>query len=215
MKVRVALMEANKTEREALETLINSSEYALCCGAFASGNHWETDLMGVRPDVLVLDIGLPGRSGLEIASLVSQRFPSIRILIQTRMEDNRKIFESLCSGASGYILKDETPARILQSIMEVFNGGAAFSPSVARKIVNFFNDKNVILVAPGDVDYQLSIREKQLLHFMVEGLGLKAIARKTFISYETVRTHVKHIYRKLHVASRSEAILKAKQHGLS
>jgi DNA-binding NarL/FixJ family response regulator len=119
--------------------------------------------------------------------------------------DSDKIFNALCAGASGYILKSDPPHKYLEAINEVYNGGAPVSPSVAKKLLGFFSNKNVVLVTPANTDYQLSDREKELLHLMVEGHNYKDIAEKAFISYETVRTHVKHIYKKLHVASRSRS----------
>ena len=120
----------------------------------------------------------------------------------------------MCAGASGYILKNDPPHKYLDAINEVYSGGAPISPAVAKKMLGFFSNKNVMLVSPESTDYLLSEREKEILHLMVEGNNYRAIADKSFISYETVRTHVKHIYKKLHVASRSEAIQKAIQQGL-
>lgn len=135
--------------------------------------------------------------------------------MQTVFNDSEKIFLALCAGASGYILKNDPPHKFIEAINEVYNGGAPISSAVAKKILGFFASQNVILVSPGGEDYHLSEREKEILHLMVEGYNYKAIAEKTFVSYETVRTHVKNIYRKLHVTSRHEAITKAIQQGLT
>jgi DNA-binding NarL/FixJ family response regulator len=135
-------------------------------------------------------------------------------LIQTVFNDSDKIFKALCAGASGYILKNDPPSKQIEAIQEVFNGGAHISSSIAQKVLQFFLQKNVILVEPEKVDYHLSDREKEILVLITEGHNFRTIAEKSFISYETVRTHVKKIYKKLHVASRSEAILKAQQQGL-
>ncbi len=122
----------------------------------------------------------------------------------------------MCAGASGYILKNDPPHKYLEAINEVYSGGAPISPSVAKKMLGFFSNKNVSAVPRLEVPITcLSEREKEILHLMVEGHNYKTIADKSFISYETVRTHVKHIYKKLHVASRSEAIQKAIQQGLT
>lgn len=158
---------------------------------------------------------MPGMNGIEATKRILVRFPDMRILIQTVFNDSEKIFQALCAGACGYILKNDPPHKYLDAINEVYHGGAPLSASVAKKVLTFFGNKNVMLVSPGDTDYHLSEREKELLRLMIEGYNYKAIAEKTFISYETVRTHVKHIYKKLHVASRSEAVMKAIQHGLS
>ncbi|HUR65559.1 MAG TPA: response regulator transcription factor, partial [Chitinophagaceae bacterium] len=125
-----------------------------------------------------------------------------------------KIFKAMCAGASGYILKNDPPHKYLDAINEAYNGGAPISAAVAKKMLGFFSNKNVILVVPGETDFRLSEREKEILKLMVEGYNYKTIAERSFISYETVRTHVKHIYKKLHVASRNEAVQKAIQQGL-
>ena len=120
----------------------------------------------------------------------------------------------MCAGANGYILKNYPPHKYLEAITEVHNGGSFMNASVARKTLNFFTNKNIILVSPETVDYQLSEREKQILSELVEGSPLKAVAEKLFISHETERTHVKHIYKKLHMANRTEAVMKARQQGI-
>jgi DNA-binding NarL/FixJ family response regulator len=163
----------------------------------------------------LMDIEMPGLNGIEITKHICEKFPDAKILIQTVFNDSERIFQALCAGASGYILKNDPPHKYLEAINEVYNGGAPMSSTVAKKMLGFFANKNIVLVAPGNTDYQLSDREKELLKLMVEGHDYKTIAGKAFISYETVRTHVKHIYSKLHVASRSEAVMKAIQHGLN
>ncbi|MFI5188019.1 MAG: response regulator [Chitinophagales bacterium] len=215
MDIRVSIFEDNKLVRDALQAILNGTAGYICCGAFADCNHWEFDIRRSRPDVILMDIEMPGMNGIEATKKIGERFPEIKILIQTVFNDSEKIFQALCAGACGYILKNDPPHKYLDAISEVYYGGAPLSASVAKKLLAFFGNKNVMLVAPGNSDHQLSDREKEILHLMVEGHNYKAIAEKLFISYETVRTHVKHIYKKLHVASRSEAIMKAIQHGLS
>ena len=173
------------------------------------------DIKRSTPDVVLMDIEMPGLNGIEVTGKINEKYPEIKILIQTVFNDSERIFQALCAGASGYILKNDPPHKYLDAIRESYNGGAPISASVAKKLLGFFTNKNVVLTQPGSTDYQLSEREKELLKLMVEGHNYKAIAEKAFISYETVRTHVKHIYKKLHVASRSEAIMKAIQQGLS
>ena len=167
-----------------------------------------------RPDVVLMDIEMPGMNGLEATKIIRSNFPDVRVLIQTVFIDNEIIFQAMCSGASGYILKNDPPAKYLEAISEVYNGGAPINSSVAKKLMGFFSNKNVILVAPTGEDFQLTKRELELLNHMMEGLNYKDIAEKAYISYDTVRSHVKHIYQKLHVASRNEAIMKAMQQGL-
>lgn len=214
MEIRVAIFEDNKLIRDALEAILNGTPGYKCTGVFPDSNSVERDIKRSEPDVVMMDIEMPGVNGVEATRKIVSGFPQTKVLIQTVFNDSEKIFKALCAGASGYILKTETPARQLEAINEVFNGGAPMSPSIAKKIMLFFQQKNVILVAPDNEDFQLSEREKTILNLMAQGNNFKAIADQAFISYETVRTHVKHIYRKLHVASRAEAILKAQQQGL-
>jgi DNA-binding NarL/FixJ family response regulator len=215
MEIRVAIFEDNKLVRDALQTILNGTPGFTCCGAFADGNRWEFDINRSNPDVVLMDIQMQGINGIEITGKICEKFPNIKILMQTVFNDSEKIFLSLCAGASGYILKNDPPHKYIQAINDVYIGGAPLSSAVAKKVLGFFANRNVILVSPHREDFNLSEREKEILRLMVEGFDYKTIAEKTFISYETVRTHVKNIYKKLHVTSRSEAVLKAIQQGLS
>ena len=214
-EIRVAIFEDNKLLREALQAIINGTQGYNCCGVFTDGNRWEMDIKRSEPDVVLMDIEMPGLNGIEVTQRVCEKFPATKILIQTVFNDNEKIFAALCAGASGYILKTDPPHKYLEAITDVYSGGAPISGGVAKKILGFFAHKNVILVSPNTTNYQLSEREMEILQLMVKGENYPDIAQKIFISYETVRTHVKHIYKKLHVASRSEAITKAIQQGIS
>ncbi len=214
MEIKVAIFEDNKLIREALQTIINGTLGFSCTGTFANVNQVEADILFSRPDVVLMDIEMPGRNGIEATKIIKENFPEVKVLIQTVFNDNDKIFNALCAGASGYILKTDSPLKQLQALEEVYNGGASMSSSIAQKVMQFFVRKNVILVRPEETDFDLSTREKEILSLMMEGNNYRGIADKAFISYETVRTHIKHIYKKLHVASRSEAILKARQQGL-
>ncbi|RZL65042.1 MAG: response regulator transcription factor [Pedobacter sp.] len=213
MEIKVAIFEDNKLIREALQTIINGTSGFVCTGTFANVNQVEADILFSRPDVVLMDIEMPGRNGIEATKIIKENFPEIKVLIQTVFNDNDKIFNALCSGASGYILKTDSPLKQLQALEEVYNGGASMSSAIAQKVMQFFVRQNVILVQPEATDFDLSTREKEILSLMMEGNNYRGIAEKAFISYETVRTHIKHIYKKLHVASRSEAIMKAKQQG--
>lgn len=214
MDIKVAIFEDNKLIREALQTIINGSPGFVCTGSFANVNQVLADINFSQPHVVLMDIEMPGLNGIEATKIIREEFPEIKVLIQTVFNDSDKIFNALCAGASGYILKTDSPIRQLEAIKEVYGGGGAMSTSIAQKVMGFFVRKNVILVQPGDTDFDLSTREKEILSLMVDGHNYRDIAEKTFISYETVRTHIKHIYKKLHVASRAEAILKAIQQGL-
>ena len=215
MDIRVAIFEDNKLVRDALQAILNGTAGFTCCGVFTDGKNWEMDIKRSEPDVVLMDIEMPGSSGIDTTRNICERFPHIKILIQTVFNESEKIFLALCAGASGYILKNDPPHKYIEAINEVYNGGAPISSAVAKKVLGFFANQNIILISPGSEDYHLSEREKGILHLMVEGNNYKAIAEKSFISYETVRTHVKNIYKKLHVTSRNEAVMKAIQQGLS
>ena len=215
MDIKITIFEDNKIVRNGLQTIINSTPGLICTCTFVNVNQVEADILFSRPDVVLMDIEMPGRSGIEATQIIKSRFPDIKVLIQTVFDDNDKIFNSLCAGASGYILKSDAPEKQMEAIKEVFNGGGPMSPAIAQKVFQFFTGKNVMLIKPEQADFDLSSREKEILSLMMEGEDYRSIADRAFISYETVRTHVKHIYKKLHVACRSEAILKAKQQGLS
>jgi DNA-binding NarL/FixJ family response regulator len=214
MDIKVAIFEDGKLIRDALQTILNGTPGYACTGAFSNGSQWEADIRRSLPDVILMDIEMPGLDGIELTKLITQKFEHIKVLIQTVFDDSNKIFRALCAGASGYILKNDPPNKYLEAITEVHHGGSFMNASVAKKTLNFFTQKNIIIVSPGEEDFHLSEREKEILTELVEGNPLKAIAAKLFISLETVRTHVKHIYKKLHVANRTEAVMKATQQGL-
>jgi len=214
MDIKVAIFEDNKLIREALQTIINGSPGFSCTGSFPNVNQVLADLNFCKPDVVLMDIEMPGLNGIEATKKIREEFPEIKVLIQTVFNDSDKIFNALCAGACGYILKTDSPLRQLEAIKEVYSGGGAMSTSIAQKVMGFFVNRNVILVSPNQSDLGLSNREKEILALMVQGLSYKDMADKAFISYETIRTHVKHIYKKLHVACRSEAVLKARQQGI-
>jgi DNA-binding NarL/FixJ family response regulator len=209
MEIKVAIFEDNKLVRDALEAIINWAPGYTCCGTFADGSHWEEKIKRVAPDVILMDIEMPGLNGIEITRQVYQHSPEIKVVIQTVFNDSEKIFNALCAGASGYILKSDPPHKYLDAIKEVHNGGASMNVSVAKKALAFFSVANLAGFPAGDEEHNLSQREKEILLLMADGLGCKAIADKVFISYDTVRTHIKHIYKKLHVNSRNEAVIKA------
>ena len=214
MEIRVAIFEDNKLVRDALEAILNGTPGYTCTGTFSSGSNWKTDIPKSNPQVILMDIEMPGPDGIALTKIITEQYPDIKILIQTVFDDSEKIFRALCAGAAGYILKNDPPNKYLEAIVEVHEGKASINASIAKKVIGFFANKNVVMAAPSGEDYHLSTREQEILKHIVTGKSLKEIAAALFISYDTIRTHSKHIYKKLQVASRSEASMKAIQQGL-
>ncbi|HSW56358.1 MAG TPA: response regulator transcription factor, partial [Ignavibacteriaceae bacterium] len=156
------------------------------------------------PDIILLDIGLPGMNGIELIPELRKLSPSSKIIIITVHDDDENVFNAICEGASGYLLKDLSSDKIVASINEVMNGGAPMNSHIAKKVLNMFRDQNV-----KSNGYSLSEREKEILSLLVEGLSKKQIAEKIFLSHHTVDSHLRNIYAKLEVHSRSSAISKA------
>lgn len=167
-----------------------------------------------HPDVVLMDIEMPGLDGITLTSNILAVYPQTKILIQTVFDDSEKIFRALCAGAAGYILKNDNPQKYLEAIKDVHEGKASINASIAKKVVSFFTNKNVSLAIPLNIDFKLTARELEILKHIVTGKSLKTIAETLFISYDTIRTHTKHIYQKLEVASKSEAAIKAMQQGI-
>ena len=206
MEIKVAIFEDNKSLLESLKQLINGADGMTCTGAFADANKLVHNIQLANPDVVMMDINMPGISGIEAVKVIKEKFPNVYILMQTVFDDNDKIFAAICAGASGYMLKKTTPQKMLEAIKETYQGGAPMTPSVAVKVLQMFRvqtgvEKNEFI--------DLSEREKEILSLLVKGKSYKAVASACFISIDTVSTHVRHIYEKLHVHSKSEAVAKA------
>lgn len=206
--IRVAVFEDNPIMTDAFRSILNGSPGYICVGCFSSCNNWKHDILKSNPHIVLMDIGMTGIDGIEATRLIKKEFPSISILIQTVFEEDNKIFAAICAGANGYILKNTSPVKMLEAITDVYNGGAAFSPFVANKVIQLF--KQVSPVMPGAIEeYHLSEREKEILKLLTTGMPLPRIAETLFLGYETVRSYVKKIYQKLHVTSATEAVSKA------
>jgi DNA-binding NarL/FixJ family response regulator len=206
MSIRVVIFEDNLLLRESLYQLINGSPGLICVGAFANCDDIIFNLKKTAPDVVLMDIKMPGKDGIEGVKIIKEHFPETRIVMQTVVEDDDKIFASICNGASGYLLKNTTPARLLQAIVEVNEGGAPMTPAIAEKVLQKFRRQSP--ASSGELN-DLSSREKEILECLVEGMSYKMIATSCKISIDTVRFHIRHIYEKLHVSSKSEAVAKA------
>jgi DNA-binding NarL/FixJ family response regulator len=208
MDTRVAIFEDNKLMRNGFEAICNGTPGLTCCGVYADAADIDLKMKRASPDVVLMDIELPGADGIAATRDIVSKWPDVKILIQTVFEDDDKIFDAICAGASGYILKSTSPARLVEAIQEVMGGGSPMSPYIANRVLKLFQQ----LAPPShtqDEKLKLTTREKEILSLMTEGHNLHVIAGKIFLSYETVRTHVKRIYKKLHVASASEAVAKA------
>lgn len=192
---------------DAYRSILNGSPGYACCGTFSTCGNWRQDVRKSLPDVALMDIEMTGISGIEATRSIKNEFPAVRVLIQTVFQDDARIMEALCAGADGYILKTTTPVKMLEAIADVQSGGVAFTPSIAAKVALLF--QRFVAPLPIDTDYQLTQREKDVLLLLTEGLPMPRIAEKLFLGYETVRSYVKSIYQKLHVASATEAVAKA------
>lgn len=205
MAIRVLIFDDNVSLLNSLFQLINGSEGFTCVGAYENCSNLMEVVHQSRPDVILMDIQMPGIDGIEAVRMLREQYPHLKILMQTIFEDNEKIFQSIYAGASGYLLKNTSPIRLLDFIKETNDGGAPMSPSVAFKVLK------MVARHPSPVvqDFDLSEREKEVLGCLVDGMSYKLIADACCISIDTVRGHIRSIYDKLHVHSKSEAVATA------
>lgn len=202
----IIIIEDNSVFRDTLQSVIMKSAGKTCNYAFPSGETAirEIELNELVPDIILLDIGLPGKDGISIIPELRKLTPSSKIIIITVYDDDENVFNAICAGASGYLLKDQSPEDIINSIDEVSNGGASVNPHIAKRVLSMFRDQN-----KADSDYGLSEREKEILKLLVEGLSKRQISEKIFLSHHTIDSHIRNIYAKLEVHSRGSAISKA------
>ena len=198
--ITVSIVEDDDEIRESLALLISGTPGFECLTTYEDCESSIDGIVEELPDVVLMDIGLPGMSGIEGIKLLKQKLPELDILVISIRENDKTVFDALCNGASGYLIKETPPARILEAIREVKNGGAPMSTQIARMVVNSFK------ITPSD---SLTQRETEVLSQLCKGMSYKMIADALFISEETVRRHIKSIYRKLEVHSKSEAVAKA------
>jgi DNA-binding NarL/FixJ family response regulator len=203
--INVAIVEDNLLFQSAMANLLKSSDLFNLCGVYCSAEEALLGLPRNQPDIAIIDIKLVDMSGITLIQRVRQHTPATQYMICTLHQDNEFIFEALNAGASGYILKDATGDEIKTAIKDLFLGGSPMSPYIARKIINVFREKE-----PLENQFGLSEREQEVLKLMSKGLLYKEIAAQLFISGNTVKNHLKNIYRKLHVQNKMEAVNKFK-----
>ena len=197
--IHIAIVEDDNEIRQTLTLIIDGSRGFSCKYAFPDGESALASIANLPVDVVLMDIDLPGKSGIEVTRLLKQNCPEVDFIMLTVQSDDESIFESLCAGASGYLLKDTSPADLLVSIREVHNGGAPMTSQIARRIIQSFRI----------IENPLSGRETEILKMLSQGMNYKDVAEDLFLSPHTVKTHIKNIYSKLHVKNRAEAIYKA------
>ncbi len=204
MPIRTLIYEDNVLLRDALSSLIDDADECQLVGAFGDCLRANDQTYQLQPDVILMDIDLPGRDGIQAVTSLHREFPSVEVLMLTVFDDDDRVFRALCAGASGYLLKQTPPGQILDAIKSVYAGGAPMSPSIARRVIQTFPAQ---AAQTADLD-QLTARESQVLHYLAQGMSYKLVAAELGIGLETVRTHIKRIYEKLHVHSVTEAIAK-------
>ena len=203
MPTRIVIFEDNDRLRESLAVLLHHFDEYSVVGHFNQCTDATAIIMTHQPDVVIMDIDMPGKNGIEGVSMVKEARPETAVIMYTVIEDNEKLFQCLCAGANGYLLKKTPPQKLFDAIQEVIDGGAPMSPQIARKVLGSFHARSQ------RISYNLTARETEVLQFLIKGYGTKQIAGELDISFETVRSHLKNIYQKLHVNCGKEAIVKA------
>ena len=204
MVIRVFVYDDHADRRAALRALLSLNNDFVFVGDAADCSNAIQEIEKYYPDVVLMDINMPGIDGIEGLKQIKEKYPAVKVLMQTAFDDSEKIFTSIRYGASGYILKNDKPEKLLQAIHEVYEGGAVMNPAIAKKVLDFFK--------PQQYKSNLSPKETEVLSFLAQGLSYKMIADKLGITYNTVNSYTKNIYSKLHVASLGEAIAWYYQH---
>lgn len=203
--IKAAIIEDRREIREGLAMLIGGTEGFRCTGSFRSMEEALSKISFDLPDIVLCDIQLPGMSGIEGMRILKERYPNMLLLMLTVYDDDERIFDALCAGACGYLLKKTPPVRLLESLREAVHGGSPMSPEVARRVIALFRD----IRPPERADYALTPHETRLLKLLVEGHNYKTAAFELNVSINTVSFHMRRIYEKLQVHSKSEAVAKA------
>ncbi len=210
--IHVALFDDSKVIRDSLGVLLSTTPGIGMCGSFPNAERVVERIDDCKPDVVLMDIDMPGIDGIEAVRLIRVKHPQLPVIMLTVFADEERVYAALCAGAMGYLLKNTDPNELLDAIVEVKQGGAPMTPSIARKVMLHFQRLPSKPSVPVD-DPGLSPRETEVLQELVEGLSYKMIAEKLGISFETVRSHIKHVYEKLHVHNNAEAVAKTLKGG--
>lgn len=205
MKTRVCIFDDNQKILQSFSLMMATSDLIEICGLFDTWENVVEKINSCNAEVVIMDIEIPPLNGIEAVKTIRKVNTEIPVIMFTVFEDTPRIFDSICAGANGYLLKKTDPETLIRSIEEVKSGGAPMTPSIARKVLEKFQDNT----QPVPSAYELTQREKEILKHLTKGLSYKMIAAECTISFETVRTHIKNIYSKLHVASMTEAVAKA------
>ncbi|MGQ0761773.1 MAG: response regulator [Acidobacteriota bacterium] len=203
--IKVAIVEDHHKFRECLEFVLNNTEGFSCSGTFRSMEEALEKIGANLPDLALLDIGLPGMSGIDGVKILKERYPDLLILMNTIYDDDERIFDALCAGASGYLLKKSPPAALLDSVKSAIAGGAPMSPEVARRVIRLFRE----IHPPDRATYELTAHEIRILQLLSEGHSYKTAAKQLGVTAKTISFHLQRIYEKLQVHSKSEAVSKA------
>jgi DNA-binding NarL/FixJ family response regulator len=203
--ISIVLVEDDRRIREGLRMLLEGTSGFSCIGAWRSMEEALAHQWNPVPSVALIDLGLPGMSGIDGLALLRERYPSVALLVLTVFDDDERVFNALCAGARGYLLKSTPPSRLLESIQEIVAGGAPMSPEIARRVVSLFRTVR----PPDQSDYNLTPHELRILKLLVDGHSYKSAAAEMGTAFHTVAFHVQNIYQKLQVHSKSEAVAKA------
>jgi len=206
--VTVSIVEDDNELRQTIEDIIRQSADCSLVKGYSNAEDFLADLDKNHPDVVIMDIELPGMNGILCVKTAKEKQPEIQFVMFTIFDDDESVFQSLCSGATGYLLKNSPPEKIISGIIEIHAGGSPMSPQIARRVIEEFRGKKKV----SDDFKLLSQREREILDLLAQGYRYKEIADKVFISVETVRTHIRNIYDKLQVQSRTEALNKIYGH---
>jgi len=209
--IKIAIVEDLREIREGLARLLNTTPGYRCTGVYASMEEALEKIPNNLPDLVLSDIGLPGMDGISGIAILKQRYPELLILMLTVYDDNERIFDALCAGACGYLLKKTPWEKLVESLKEAVDGGSPMSPEVARRVINLFRE----IKPPKEAAYELTPHEVRLLRMLVEGHSYKTAAAELHVSVNTIKFHLRHIYEKLQVHTKSEAVAKALRHGLT